>query len=187
MAYLSQNNVFTWSVEFLSLKITLSTLCITLLMSSFLLCRVSALADRDNIVEIWGSGNFRRSQTVAVSQFRISDSESNLMLQFSLGTITSSFLCVFKGSASNPHNCHVKKLGFQLALLVIQKSCMLLFPEYFKISPNYSIFIILRLQLSPANFVETLPKCKVTEVFVFTTSVIALIMNTTTGAVECRV
>ena len=109
------------------------------------------------------------------------------MSQFSLGTITSSLLGVFEGGAANPNNRHVKKLGFQLALLVIQKSCMLLFPEYFKISPNYSIFIILRLQLSPANFVETLPKCKVTEVFVFTTSVIALIMNTTTGAVECRV
>merc|ERR1719209_2233217 len=31
--------------------LTLSTLCITLLMSSFLLCRVSARADRDNILK----------------------------------------------------------------------------------------------------------------------------------------
>ena len=111
--------------------VTLSTLCITLLMSSFLLCRVSARADRDNIVKIWGSSeNFRRSQTVAVSQSRISDSANNLMsLQFSFSTITGSFLGVFEGSAANPHNCHVKQLGFQLALLVVQKSGMLLFPE----------------------------------------------------------
>ena len=108
---------------------TLSTLCITLLMSSFLLCRVSARADRDNIVETGGSENFRRSQTVALSQFsRISDLAYNMMLQFGLSAITSSFLGVFERSAANPHHCHVKKLSFQLALLVVQKSCMLLFP-----------------------------------------------------------
>ena len=38
--------------------LTLSTLCITLLMSSFLLCRVSALADRDNILKTDNSANF---------------------------------------------------------------------------------------------------------------------------------
>ena len=51
------------------------------------------------------------------------------MSQFSLGAITSGFLGVFEGSAANPNNCHVKQLGFQLALLVVQKSGMLLFPE----------------------------------------------------------
>ena len=51
------------------------------------------------------------------------------MLQLSLDAITSSFLGVFEGGAPNPHDRHVKKLGFQLALLVVQKSGMLLFPE----------------------------------------------------------
>ena len=100
--------------------ITLSTLCITLLMSSFLLCRVSARADRDNILKTGGSEDFMRSQLVAVSQSRISDSANyKLMLQLSLDAITSSFLGVFEGGAPNPHDRHVKKLGFQLALLVV--------------------------------------------------------------------
>ena len=60
---------------------TLSTLCITLLMSSFLLCRVSARADRDNILKTGGSEKFMRSQMVAVSQSTISDSANNLMSQ----------------------------------------------------------------------------------------------------------
>ena len=103
------------------------------------------------------------------------------MLQFCLGAITSSFLSVFKGSTANPHHCHVEKLGFQLALLVVQKSCMLLFPvrmmsiSLFHCSPS----------LSPANSVETLPKCEITKVLVLPTSVVALIMNSTTGAGEC--
>ena len=88
-------------------------------MSSFLLCRVSALADRDNILKTGRSEKFMRSQMVAVSQSRISDSANKLMSQFSLGAITSSLLGVFEGGAANPNNRHVKKLRLQLALLVI--------------------------------------------------------------------
>ena len=164
--------------------VTLSTLCITLLMSSFLLCRVSARADRDNIVKTGGSENFMRSQTVAVSQSRISDSANNLMsLQFSLGAITSSFLSVFEGSAPNSHNCHVKKLGFQLALLVVQKSGVLLFPEFWMKSTSHPAVIV---TVPPANSVETLPKCEITKVLVLPTSVVALIMDSTTRAVRYK-
>ena len=40
--------------------------------------------------------------------------------------------------------------------------------------------------LSPANSVEALPKCEITQVLILPTSVVALIMNGTTGAVECK-
>ena len=106
-----------------------------------------------------------------------------MMLQFGLNTITSSFLGIFKGSAANPHHCHVEKLGFQLALLVVQKSCMLLFPIIWMMS---TITFHCSLPLSPANSVEALSKCEITKVLILPTSVIALIMNGTTGAVKCK-
>ena len=39
---------------------------------------------------------------------------------------------------------------------------------------------------SPANSVETLPKCEIAKVLVLPTSVIALIVDSTTDAVGCK-
>ena len=177
---------------------TLSTLCITLLMSSFLLCRVSALADRDNILKTGSSEKFMRSQMVAVSQSRISDSANKLMSQnirFSKQfdvTVQSwrnhkqPFGRLWRG-CSQPQQPPCKKASPSACTSCCLKiwraplSWRLNLNGLVSISPFSGIVTV-----SPANSVETLSECEITKVLVLPTSVIALIMDSTAGTVGCK-
>ena len=102
------------------------------------------------------------------------------MSQLRLDAVTSSLLGVFEGSAADPDNRHVKELRFQFTLLVVQKSGVLLFPE------DQMIIMSVFSCVPPANSVETLSKCEITQVLVLPTSVVTLIMDSAAGTVGCK-